>query len=188
MLERFHHLDKYSGSSLLHIYLKEVNRVLVRILAGSPIERSQKTYIKFYGSKTGLLQDMPKIIPREIAEHFIFTNKIQSFSYRVIIVVFTIINIYRVLNTNPKISFSTVTDSFCGVTKTIDKYFIDKGLRSLKLNKLSVKKATFINSRSAGPNSKIAVFGIVEDALSLLHNLPNLNRITHFMCVMGDVK
>nr|UPW42262.1 MAG: putative RNA dependent RNA polymerase [Sichuan mito-like virus 42] len=157
-----------SGSTFLYLYLKEVYRIVTRKLANQTVEPSKKIFVK--RNKFGY----PKIIPRELQKQLILARNpyLRDEKVRnlwIIVPILTIISLYRVLPTKVKPSLDTILDKHSGEILTFHPSLVREALVDLKVYKLIVGRITFTYSDKAGPNTRIAKFGIIQDALAYLH-------------------
>jgi len=86
-----------SGFNFTYLYLKEVNRLIVQRLSGAEITR-----MKILVSLSP--DNLPSILPYK------FRTLILSGDILIIRVILTLINIYRVFPTKPKLSRSSIID------------------------------------------------------------------------------
>jgi hypothetical protein len=161
MLNKFILIWDKSGSNFLFKYLKEVMRLTVRRLSNSPLEPSDKIFVKLGKSK------FPAIIPKEICDDLLNVDK--HFRRNLIIAVLSLISLFRVLPTKVKPDISTITDPFNGVSKEIDDVLLINSLKVLNMFKKGSKLGFSLNlSQKAGPNGKVSMLNTAIDALSLL--------------------
>lgn len=83
----------------------------------------------------------------------------------------TILSIHRVFPTEVKPSLETIQDPFNGLTKTLDVPLLKLALKDLGLLSAYRKntRCSLYWSEAAGPNTVIAGFGSINDALALIH-------------------
>nr|UTQ48818.1 RNA-dependent RNA polymerase [Monilinia fructicola mitovirus 1] len=165
--DRIQNLIKKSGFNFAHLYLKECMRLSIRVLAGQP-DKCMKIHVKVD------MNGLPKIIPYRL-RHILLLKGGNLQSYRnKIIGILTLLSIFRVFPTSPKIKFNTITDPFKGSIRTFDKSLIKESLKDLGIlsNILKDKKysTTLIGSESSGPNSYKSSWGSLIDALAFIHN------------------
>lgn len=165
--DRIQLLVKKSGWNFTHLYLKECMRLTIRTLAGQP-DKCMKIHVKVD------MNGLPKIIPYNLRKILLLKGGNLQFYRHKIIGILTLLSIFRVFPTCPKIKFSTITDEFKGSVRTFDSVLIRKAIKDLGIssNILEGKKykTTLIGSESSGPNSYKAAWGSLIDALAFIHN------------------
>lgn len=166
LLNRILKLIKFSGWTFSFKYLKEVLRIIVRLLAGQTVEKSTSIFIKT--DKRGC----PTIIPKFIRD-FILFDKVNPHKRKMMIgALLTILSINRVFPTKVEPSLDTIIEPFKGLSKTIDSSLLINSLKELGLYKTYKKndRCTLYWSEASGPNTIISGFGSVNDAFALLHS------------------
>jgi hypothetical protein len=171
MLASINKLIDNCGHDFTFSYLKEVMRITVRLLASTEVEKSSKIFVKV--DKFG----WPCIIPFKLRDIMRGVHdKHPTWMHNIARGVLTLLSIHRVFPTNVKPSLHTISDKFTGVTKTLDELKLFKSLKNLSIvggkgfNKFNFYKIKWIWLESSGPNATIAGWGIVLDALALLHS------------------
>lgn len=119
---------------------------------------------------------LPKVIPGPLR------SLIRSGDKNTIRAVLTMASLYRVIHVNCTLKLGTITDPFKGHTSTLPKYELMKSLvlfRGLNLGTLS-SEISLVLSTKAGPNSPIAMQGIVHDILAW-RSSPLLPKLMEFI-------
>jgi hypothetical protein len=124
---RISSLVKKSGWTFTFKYLKEVLRIMVRLLAGNEVVKSSSVFVKT--DKHGC----PTIIPIEIREDILIKDYAQGYKKLIVGALFTILSIHRVFPTKVVPSVDTITDPFSALSKTLDRDLLIKSLKELRL-------------------------------------------------------
>jgi hypothetical protein len=177
MLMSIKKLVSNCGYSFTFSYLKEVMRIVTRILAKAEVEKSTKIFVKV--DKFGL----PCIIPYRLRDA-LYNKKGYSSNYvnNIAKGVLTLLSIHRVFPVIVEASLDTVVNEFAGISKILSPDTISKGVKNLLTTPLSSFNPTWYNVRwiwadSSGPNSTVAGWGIILDTLALLHNKNTLRGV-----------
>jgi hypothetical protein len=143
-----------SGKGFTAAYLKEAFRITVKYISG---EKELKTLDEL---RMGLSFGLPKILPSEIR------NFIRSRDRSETKAALTILSIYRIIKSVPKLKLETITAPYTGVESPLTDWEIYSFARSI-LPRMKKVDSRFIISMSAGPNSNPSVLGLPKDALAL---------------------
>jgi len=183
LLARISALVKQSGWTFTFNYLKEVVRVLVRLLAGNEVVKSTKVFVKT--DKQGF----PVIIPKDLRDVILLNEVRPHIRKKMIGALLTILSLYRVFPTKVNPSTSTITEPFNGLSKSLDSDLLIKSLKELGLYKSYKKnnRCRLYWSEAAGPNSAIAGFGSINDALALLHTPSILWHVLVSLMKRGNI-
>lgn len=165
--DRIQILVKRSGFNFAHLYLKECMRLTIRSLAGQP-DKCMKIHVKVD------MNGLPKIIPYNLRKILLLKGGNLQIYRNKLIGILTLLSIFRVFPTCPKLKFDTITDPFKGSVRTFDKSLVRRALKDLGILTNILKdrkyKTTLIGSESSGPNSYKAAWGSLIDALAFIHN------------------
>jgi len=148
--DRIQILVKRSGFNFAHLYLKECMRLTIRSLAGQP-DKCMKIHVKVD------MNGLPKIIPYNLRKILLLKGGNLQIYRNKLIGILTLLSIFRVFPTCPKLKFDTITDPFKGSIRTFDKSLVRSALKDLGILTNILKgqkyKTTLIGSESSGPNS-----------------------------------
>lgn len=158
---RIARLVKRSGWTFAFLYLKECYRLVMWFLAGTPETKSPGKGLLVRRSPNGL----PSILPLNL-QSFLLNWKENIVNSKIIL---SCLSIYRVFPTKPKISLSTITEPFTGITESLPVTGIKISLREFYKGKIKCLPAKLINQNSAGPNLMRGTYGAPFDALAFLH-------------------
>jgi len=144
-------------------------RITVRRLANNEVEKSTSVFVKT--DKGGF----PTIIPKPIIEAILNKEVPTHKRKKLIGSLLTCLSIHRVFPTKVDPSIDTIMAPFNGLSKTLDRSLLIKSLKELKLYNTYTKnsRCSLYWSEASGPNTIIAGFGSINDALALLHS-PNV--------------
>lgn len=210
-LARVEKIMKINSSTWAFAYFKEVLRLTIRALAGTPEIISPSNSIRVKRDRYGV----PKVIPhqlRVVIWQFIdFTNqggslippllKFQglrdedvlaytrqaaqspAFSQKAIIGILTLLSIFRVFKTKVEPDFSTITQPFNGFVRTIPGELVSRALQEMGLKdaSLSIGKFKPFISANAGPNGKLSTWSAGIDALAFLHSPKTFYSLIRWM-------
>jgi len=126
LMSRISTLVRLSGWTFAFKYLKEVSRIVVRILAENDVVKSSSVFVKT--DKRG----WPTIIPIEIRD-IILKDYSLDFKKLAVGALLTILSIHRVFPTKVDPSVSTVVADFNGQARILDPALITKSLKELRL-------------------------------------------------------
>lgn len=118
---------------------------------------------------------LPHIIPSKLRTLILGGNLM------IVRVVLTIICIHRVFPTKPKVSRSSITDGFSGITKTLDFNLIRLSLRELIKEKVKLGDLKFIILETASPLAVKSTASSVLDIYGLLNRPIGLVRVLQLM-------
>jgi len=161
-----------AGSNFLFKYLKEVMRLAVRRIAEIDLYPSKKIFVKLNK------YNFPNIIPLTLCE-VILNNSGPIKRWKCIILVLTILSIFRTLKTEVKPDYSSIEKKFEGVTETLSHELLTEALSRLGWLKVGRNLVLRLKgSLKAGPNGKISLMCFALDAIAFLH-YPK--KIFHFI-------
>lgn len=188
LLERIEKLWRVSGSTWAFAYMKEVLRLTIRALAGSP-EIIYHSGIRVKRDLYGL----PTIIPLPLRDMFREIIKRDGlFEYatqrRSIIATLTIISVFRQFPTKVKPSLDTITAPFSGVSQTLDQGRIQNAIDSIMDNAGKRRKIIIGNfmphvTSKAGPNGPFSTWGASMDAIAFIHEPRQLYLLVRWMLI-----
>jgi hypothetical protein len=149
-------------------------RLTVRALAEIELHPSKKIFVKLNKYR------FPKIIPDVLCEQMLAMQG-PTQRWLCIISVLTVISVFRVLPTQVKPDYSTITDPFIGVSDTLSSELIDHAVKVLKLrNRSGFLDFRLKGSMKAGPNGRISMMSFALDALAFIHNPRNFISFVMF--------
>jgi hypothetical protein len=131
---------------LTFLYLKESLRIISRYLADqdhSITPRGVCLRLDHHG--------LPTIVPLSLRK--ILYNKDLIKDRRAIVCILTVLSMFRVFPTSPKVNLDTIVSPFTGLTKSIDLDLIKSALKDLHIRTLKVSKPKLLKLETAGPNS-----------------------------------
>lgn len=154
-----------SGFNFTFLYLKEVNRLIIRRLCGSEV-KSMKILVSLAPD------NLPSILPVK------FRSLILAGNLLIVRVILTLISIHRVFPTKPKLSRSTITDSFSGITQTLDFNLVRFALRELVNNRsYKLGDLKFIILETASPLAVKSTAASILDIFALIDRPTGLLRV-----------
>jgi hypothetical protein len=167
---RIETLLKLSGSSFTVSYLKEAHRLTMKTLAGeSPLP--DKTV------RVAMRRGLPLIIPGDLR------LLIEAKDPRIIKTVLTILSVFRVLPSYPKLKLETITEPHKGLIKTLpEMILVVQELKKLLrgnpgfnyfeqvIKPFPVVGRDLVRLTTAGPNVKLQLIGFPSDALAFKVN------------------
>lgn len=150
-------LIKHNKFDFTFLYLKEAMRLTVQALSGNP-SNSDPLKIRVKTDFTGL----PTIIPhklRLILRLWIESPGLSAYNVSVVRAVNTLLSVYRVFPTKPKVDLKSITDpltEFCVSSLPLDK--LSNAISEI-IPKLEIKlnKSHLIGGETAGPNSRKSI-------------------------------
>lgn len=152
--DRITSLIKCSGKSFTTTYLKEAFRITVKFISG---EKERNTLDEL---RMGLSYGLPKILPSALR------NFIRSRDRKETKAILTILSIYRIIKSSPKLKLETITAPYTGVDSPLSSWEIYNFARSV-LPRMKLFDSRFVMSMSAGPNSNPSALGLSKDAIAL---------------------
>lgn len=154
-------------------------RITVRLLAENKVEKSSKVFVKT--DKLGF----PVIIPKTIRDTILSKEVYPHIRKKMIGSLLTILSIFRVFRTNVKPDLSSIIEPFNGLSRSLDSSLMIESLKELKLYQSyrSNSRCSLYWSEASGPNTVIAGFGSINDALALLHT-PKQLRLALYSLLM----
>jgi len=175
---RIERLVKLSGFTFTVQYLKEALRLCQKALAGEPTSSSQEPRV---ASRRGL----PLIIPGSLR------LRMEAKDIRVIRAVLTLVSVFRVMPSWPKLKLETITGPHTGALKTLPDIALVlprfKRFMGVKARKYFEKDTSpFVVGRrlltltTAGPNQSCQLLGYPIDALALSENPSLLDTYRKF--------
>lgn len=154
-----------SGFNFTFLYLKEVNRLIIRRLSGNEV-KSMKILVSLAPD------NLPSILPVKLR------SLILAGDLLIVRVILTIISIHRVFPTKPKLSRSTITDSFSGITQTLDFNLVRFALRELvKPRSYKLGDLKFIILETASPLAVKSTAASILDIFALIDRPTGLLRV-----------
>jgi hypothetical protein len=127
LVSRISSLIKKSGWTFTFKYLKEVLRILVRLLAENEVTKSSSIFVKT--DKHGC----PTIVPIEIREEILKKDYSQDYKKLIVGALFTILSIHRVFPTKVIPSVDTIIAPSSALSKTLERDLLVKSLEELRL-------------------------------------------------------
>jgi hypothetical protein len=145
LISRIDKLWEKSGSNFTFLYLKEVFRLVVRFLSGSPetTDCIKPNTILVKRDSLGL----PTLIPRPLRE---FLKKKRESKVQMIL---TLLSVFRVMPAIQKPKFSTITAPFSGTSEVLPYDILELAIKDLGV-KLRMRDHSLIKLESAGPHGR----------------------------------
>jgi hypothetical protein len=166
-------LWKTSGPNFTHLYLKEVLRLVIRCLSGSPETKFLKG-IMVKVDHTGL----PTIIPLELRK-LLLTFKDNQ---RVVVCILSCLSVFRVFPTSTKPKLGTIIDPFSGSSRSFERSALKLAIKDLLGNaRLKMSPPVIIKLETTSPNAKKSAWGASIDALAFIDHPLTLVYWTKFM-------
>lgn len=161
-----------SGKSFTISYLKEAHRLTMKTLAGESTEPGEV--------RVAMRRGLPLIIPGSLR------LLIEAKDTRIIKYVLTMLSVFRVIPSYPKLKLETITSPHKGLVKTLPEMGLAFRILENKFLQGNLMKQYFrqdislftvgrplYRSTSAGPNSRSSLLGFPLDAFAFELN-PNL--------------
>lgn len=145
LISRIRTLIERSGFQFTFFYLKEVLRLVIRNLSGSP----EPLYLKGVMVKRDH-NGLPTIIPLSLRKLLLNFRDNQ----RVVVCILSILSVFRVFPTKVKPSLGTIIAPFDGMNRSIDTAILKKALVELIPGTLRLRSPHLLKLESAGPNAK----------------------------------
>jgi hypothetical protein len=153
------------------LYLKEVQRVVILYLAGTPDMGLNKPYIQ----KNSM--GIPLIIPGALRT--ILKREVRD--TKVIRALMSLISIYRVFHVDVRPSLTTITSPFDGISKVLDVELIRASLKDLSISTLKLKTISHLVLESASPNAPKSTFGAPLDLLAYCKDINYSLRLIKYL-------
>nr|UPW42085.1 MAG: putative RNA dependent RNA polymerase [Guangdong mito-like virus 9] len=167
IVDTYSNLWKKSGTKFLISYSTEVLRLVGNFISGSKVLNNRNVYVAKY--KNGL----PKILGlkgKYLFEHLLDdlenSRPVAPF-YRAFI---SLLAFFRACSPEHEIKFNTVTAPFNGISESIKPEIILKGIESLGVPKLKLRRPRLFWSTKTGVNAKFAFLSSGLDLLALMRN------------------
>lgn len=189
LIERILKLSKNCSFNWAFAYMKEVLRLTIRALAGSPEQICQGA-IRVKRDKFGL----PTIIPlwlRYLLIQFIENNghlETQK-ARKAVIAILTLLSIFRIFPTKVKPSLDSITKPFDGKAKSLNPEMVKEALDSILTTndgrrlRISIRAFKPHVSSKAGPNGPFNTWGAGMDALAFIHEPKQLILLVRWMYI-----
>lgn len=180
LASRIKQLQTHSGSAFTVTYLKEALRLCQKALAGE-----STTVVS--DCRVAIRRGLPLIIPGDLR------LLMEAKDPVVVKVVLTMLSVFRILPSTPKLKLETITKPFSGLSQElpeiplimnelITKFFGNKERSYFRANKsIFVQGRRLINLTTAGPNTRSQFMGgYPVDALALSSNPHILDTFKSF--------
>lgn len=157
-------LARKSGKTFTRDYLKGCSAILLATVSG---ETPTQNKIWVSTTRSGI----PRIIPKRLRDSirlFIEFPDTHLEGYRVLRVVLTILNVWRLFNLPLERKVNTITDSFSGKSKSLPKFEIVQALDRLGVSRFNLASPELLVSESAGPNYRKATWSSPLDAIAFI--------------------
>nr|UIW13882.1 MAG: RNA-dependent RNA polymerase [Rhizoctonia solani mitovirus 96] len=193
LLERVSNIWTSCSSTWAFAYMKEVLRLTVRALAGSPELVNYNGSIRVkrdrYGVPTIIPLHLRYIIHGTIERDCFFEYAIQR---RSLIGILTIVNVFRMLPTKVKPSLDSIVKPFDGQVMTLNEELIFKSLNSVltpikggRPHQLILGSFDPHITGKSGPNGPYSTWGASIDALAFIHEPRQLYLLVRWMFLQG---
>jgi len=166
LIKRIDILWEKSGSNFTFLYLKEVFRLLIRFLSGSPetTDCIKPNTILVKRDSSGL----PTLIPLSLRE--LIRKKRES----KVQMLLTLLSVFRVMPSVQKPKFSTITAPFTGTSEVLDDGELKLAIRDLGV-RLRIKDHSLIKLESAGPHGRKSAWCSNADLVALVQHPKTFN-------------
>jgi hypothetical protein len=140
-------LIKSSGFNFTFLYLKEVMRLVIRALAGSPEPITPLGGVMVKRDHNGL----PTIIPLSLRKLLLEGPRNNN---KTLVALLSLISVFRVFPTSVKPSLATIISPFAGLNRSIDSSILrDAVVEISRSAELKLTGFKLIHSESAGANT-----------------------------------
>lgn len=153
-------LVETSGWTFCFLYLKEVNRLTIRALAGQAETSWNNSIPRVKRDSHGL----PTIIPLSLRKSLLTPDKFVS----IVRVTLCVLSVYRVFKVPVKPDLGSILNPFDGLASTLPCLRISKALKMLDLRSVRFSSFRGFISEAAGPNTKFSSWGATIDALAFI--------------------
>jgi hypothetical protein len=124
-----------------------VLRSVSRYLAGVAIDIPEKG-VSIKRNHVGL----PTIIPTKLLNRIMnFSNTSES-DRRIVVCILTLLSVFRVFPTKPKVSLQSIVEPFNGTVETLSLEEIRKALKDLHIRNPVLKRPQFLKLETSSPN------------------------------------
>jgi len=148
--------NKRNNLRFVFTYLKDVYTTLQFAVAGQEFRGKHWVSVDSAG--------IPKLVP------FALRMKIREGDRKTILGVCTLLGVYRVIAWWPKVSLSTITETFSGLSQSLDGQSLKGAWRLIekhvKFVGRNLNKPKFLIIRSSGPNGPDSITRVIEDAFA----------------------
>jgi hypothetical protein len=108
------------------------------------------------------LNGLPKILP------LVIRTLIIDRDFKMVRVILTIVQIYRVFPTTPKVDLKAILDPFNGLSRTLDTTLITESVAELIKTPLVLPKLNFVLLTTSSPTSVKSTLGMSLDTIALI--------------------
>lgn len=151
---RIKRLWEKSGSNFTFLYLKECLKLVTQYLAGSP----SKDYRGVIVARDS--DSLPSIIPKNL--RLIIVSK----DWKMVRCILTVLSVFRVFPTSPKINLSSIVEPFNGSLRTLDGQLLRRCVKDIS-GSFSKQRIRFVKLETSSPDSIKATFGSSGAIMSL---------------------
>jgi len=163
---RILYLVSKSGWNFTFQYMKEVSRILIRVIMTREVSPSLgKPFVRM--DKTGY----PSIIPlrwRGFIKSLDFSKELRAVDKRQLVGILTILNTFRCFPTKVIADLSTITGPFMGLAKSLDHESIVGGLLDIGMDRPRSLSMRMLGMTASGPNAKVSMWGSLLDMVALI--------------------
>lgn len=145
-----------NGANYTALYLKEVNRIIMKTVAAESF--SKDSPVRVGTNSKGVPLIFPPSLRRAIARRSVVGIRLSL----------TIASLYRIIPAKPNLKLSTIVDEFQGLSRTLSG--TDKLIGELFDARLTWKGYRRVMSGKAGPNYSKATLSLCYDAVAMLHH------------------
>lgn len=167
LYKRILSLRKASGKGFLIDYLKEVVKILVLYISGTPYSPNPNG-VRIKLARSGL----PLFIPRGLRSSFTSLKRGTNTAMDWVCIrgVLSALTVFRAMHRRPILKLNTITDGFSGTAPTLPFEEVSHVLTLMRITLPRLKASPWLISESAGPNYPKATWGAPLDALAMLAN------------------
>lgn len=159
LCDRIVKLYHSTGPSYTVTYLKEVVRLIQKYVAGEKEKLAMD-------ARVGITAGLPKILPREIR------LLIRNGDHLAIRMTLSLVSVYRIMKSPPKLKISTITDPHKGLCTVLPVMEVSLVLKQLNFK---LRDPRLLMLFSAGPNHNPSALGLPIDAKAFSLNAPILD-------------
>jgi len=175
---RIKHLVDKGSFQTTFLYLKEVLRITIKVLAKQVPEKGK---VLVQCDK----RHLPTIIPWKLREVILLVNFIGPlnkdqvrYNRNVIVALLTAISIFRVFPTNVKPDLKTIVSKFDGINLSLDSSLLTDSIKSILINKYGkssfkvfrLPKINLLLLETASPNCSKSTWGSAIDAIAFIQH------------------
>jgi len=169
-------LVKKSGWNFTYLYLKKCMKLTIFYISGSKAGLLPGRGVQVQITDDGIPSIIPITLRSLIREH--------SKNVLVVKMVLTILGMYRIFETKPEPSISSIVKPFWGETETLED--IQEAVEEIfNITRIGNLNFELISKNSVGPNHTFGSMGASYDALAFIYNW---NALKHWAIFMYSFK